>query len=1453
MTTIAKLVIEARADPSGVRAGLLEAERLIQRFKQAANAKANLDLNLPGASKQINEAQKVLSRIQADFADTRTRLREDAARGILDPKALQVETANAMKLFDQEILKGMDALKQRGLLSPQVRQAFVEQLKTVGTNAGNAVSSATKRAIAASPLLGNLTTTGQRAANQLITGLRSTIDAQIGDLRTKFAENAISVSAFRRQSLAAANAFDKGLAEGLRDLQARGLATKNITEAITQELRLAGTKAANAFQESARRQLGGNLMQVGGTMTALLTVPILGAAVAATKLAADFDLSMRRVRVTLGATDDQFAALNKQARDLGASTQFSANDIAEAMIALGKQSLTVTQVMAAIPSTVNLAAATLTNVGDAARVAAIAVRNTATPFDQFASVTDKLTFLANKFDGSLSELETSFRTVGPVATATGQDFDTIAAAMATLAQAGQVGSVGATALRGLLTRLIDPSKKARQALEDLGVKVEDPIKGMRNLTDIIEDFQRAKVGKKGQFDEFLKDLSTIAENRTVVALTTLINKGGEGLRQMQKDINDTGGVAQQFADVQMQGLIGAFRQFENVMQEVGLTAIADTGLSKALREIVLSAAAALKVVSELNPTVLKIGIIFAGVAAAIGPLVLGVGLLVTTFAALQAIMLQMNVTFSAGAFIAAMAKGSLLLVGILAVATAIGFLTQKMLESKVAMAEFQGQVASKSQESLEGLKKEILTKIEFYQGMLRVVGGKITEMASGKLAFENERTQGKKIREIANVIQQLKSQLSIVDTALQQRTTTNAELATQAAADRLRIEAEVAALLAEFNKNKALGGGGDDAIKKIVDNASEAIGLVQALNAKFLEAPEPVHDLESALNNVNKALALGDKLTRAQRISLLNVKNQAVEALKNVDYTPVPDFEALQRTLQLHPPLQIKVTPVGAEIELDTFDVELRKVFDAAMRHAERAKVNLDLAKIIGDQELIASSTKKFESSMESAEKAQKMLAVALLMSNVPYERRAEVLKEIIDRTKELKDKEEKLQEKLRKIRNDFDAFRSASKGVQKLASAFGLVNDQLEQFLSQIGDAVDGLEQFFIARASGSMFGQITAAVGVVASLVSAFKALREGDPQNDKIRDANTEALVKLRLEIRGWTQSVGNLQKINTSFREITLDPEFLKAMKQLRGGLGDAVKSAVAEVLQLQAVMQNTGLSKKELEEIASRFDITLFNDKGNLVAGTLDQLHEAIQLTIRQLTTFGTSLQDVQNINDIRKDLFNIPETPASLIQEQLDIIKDFAPALFTKFFDGLSPVTEEGRAKIEQAFQRLFEFIADEGLFKDPLLLDKFTGIEDVLEIIKNFASAMDDARESAEEVAKELLNVPAGFKIERARFLATMTEAMEQAAIRNIPPLPVRPQTPVGIGTTTSLIPGTVMRAITSSQPTSVVYNFTDGAITVDAKNKTSEEIFDAVRGVARQKARALGPLAKAADTLEY
>ena len=88
-----------------------------------------------------------------------------------------------------------------------------------------------------------------------------------------------------------------------------------------------------------------------------------------TSTVSDFGQEMSTLTAVTGASVDQMAAFEAQARALGSSTRFSATEAAEGMTFLARAGFEAMEVLSAIPETLDLAIAGAIGLGDAADIA----------------------------------------------------------------------------------------------------------------------------------------------------------------------------------------------------------------------------------------------------------------------------------------------------------------------------------------------------------------------------------------------------------------------------------------------------------------------------------------------------------------------------------------------------------------------------------------------------------------------------------------------------------------------------------------------------------------------------------------------------------------------------------------------------------------------------------------------------------------------------------------------------------------------------------------------------------------------------------------------------------------------------------------------------------------------------------------------------------------------------
>src|SRR5688500_10164215 len=216
-------------------------------------------------------------------------------------------------------------------------------------------------------------------------------------------------------------------------------------------------------------QFGSTMTKAGTALTVGVTAPIVGLGIVSVRAAVDFQGAMNRLQAATDAPRHAMDQMKAAAVEWGAKTQFSSTQAADAMVELAKGGLTAQQAIAALPTTLQLATAGNMDLAAAATLSANTMATFGLQAKDMAAANDALAKAANLSTIDVRDLAESFKYVGPVARQSGVSLEFTAAAMAAMGESGIKGSMGGTALRGVLTTLMTPTEKQAALMEKLGL------------------------------------------------------------------------------------------------------------------------------------------------------------------------------------------------------------------------------------------------------------------------------------------------------------------------------------------------------------------------------------------------------------------------------------------------------------------------------------------------------------------------------------------------------------------------------------------------------------------------------------------------------------------------------------------------------------------------------------------------------------------------------------------------------------------------------------------------------------------------------------------------------------------------------------------------------------------------------------------------------------------------
>ena len=198
-----------------------------------------------------------------------------------------------------------------------------------------------------------------------------------------------------------------------------------------------------------------------------------------------------RTNQTLEEQEKQFTALAKTARELGASTRFSATEAAEGLLFLARAGFSVQQSIEAIPATLNLAAVGGLALGEAADYASNILSQFNMAAEETVRVVDVLVITANRANTDVRQMAQAMKYVGPIAGALGIAIEDVAAAIGVLGDAGIQATMAGRGLRGALAALINPTNDMVDVIENLGLTLDDVDLRTNSLIEIFKKFADA--------------------------------------------------------------------------------------------------------------------------------------------------------------------------------------------------------------------------------------------------------------------------------------------------------------------------------------------------------------------------------------------------------------------------------------------------------------------------------------------------------------------------------------------------------------------------------------------------------------------------------------------------------------------------------------------------------------------------------------------------------------------------------------------------------------------------------------------------------------------------------------------------------------------------------------------------------------------------------------------------
>ncbi len=372
----------------------------------------------------------------------------------------------------------------------------------------------------------------------------------------------------------------------------------------------------------------------GSALTRGVTVPLVGLAVMAGKVGIEFESQMLRVQAISGATGDELQALEGKARELGATTMYSATEAAEGLENYARAGFSVQESLDAIEPSVNLAIATGSELATVTDIMAGAIRGFGVEASEAANIANLLASVTANSNTNLEDLGEAFNYVAPLAASYGYTMEDVAETLGLMANANIKGSTAGTALRKALSNLVSAGGAAKAKLKELGVEVADSEGNMLSLDSVIGDLRE---GFKGLTEEEQAQTAKLLfGERAQTAMLAVLNATEDEINNLADATNNYNGVVEEQADIMQSGLKGTLLRLKSAAEEFAI-AISEV-LLPAFQKLLDKVQTAVDWLNQLTPAQKESMLKFLGMAAALGPVLLLIGKGISLFGKLQAFL-----------------------------------------------------------------------------------------------------------------------------------------------------------------------------------------------------------------------------------------------------------------------------------------------------------------------------------------------------------------------------------------------------------------------------------------------------------------------------------------------------------------------------------------------------------------------------------------------------------------------------------------------------------------------------------------------------------------------------------------------------------------------------------------------------------------------------------------------
>ena len=320
----------------------------------------------------------------------------------------------------------------------------------------------------------------------------------------------------------------------------------------------------SAAQQKNKEAISQTKAQLGGVIG---TAAALGAALYAgpVKKTQEFEAQMSSVKSIIASSykdtpeglkelEKDMGRLNAIAKEMGATTKFTAAESGQALQYMAMAGWKADQMISGLPGIMNLAAASGEDLGQVSDIVTDALTAFGMKAGEAGHFADVLAVASSNANTDVAMMGATFQKVAPVAGALGYSVEDMSLGIGLMANASIKAEVAGTSLKTALSNMAKPTKQMKAYMDKYGISLTNTDGSMKSFAEVVNNL-RSSLGGLSQVEQ-VAAATAIFGKESYAGMLAIVNASEEDFKKLSDSVNDAEGAAARMAAIKLDNLEG---------------------------------------------------------------------------------------------------------------------------------------------------------------------------------------------------------------------------------------------------------------------------------------------------------------------------------------------------------------------------------------------------------------------------------------------------------------------------------------------------------------------------------------------------------------------------------------------------------------------------------------------------------------------------------------------------------------------------------------------------------------------------------------------------------------------------------------------------------------------------------------------------------------------------------